>query len=159
MQASELLHHLVTGSHMKMISVGQLHLCFDLLQILRGHRALNRSDGSHIHENRGLDRSVYGHQLSPLRSSFLSDQTIHSLNFPLSSGQTEDSGPVRIIYKITAVSVFWQASGQERLFIISYSSFPIKLARGVDRGYNGGYSSLVRQNQAAVVLARTDDWL
>ena len=66
MQPPQLSHHFVPWTHMQVIGVGQLHLGTDVLQVLRGHRALNGRHGTHIHKYRCLHHPVYGGQTAPL---------------------------------------------------------------------------------------------
>ena len=50
MQSAHLFYNLITRSYVKVIGVGQLHLCADLLQILRGQAALDGTGGGNILE-------------------------------------------------------------------------------------------------------------
>ena len=68
MKSSKLLHDLVTRTYMEMISIGKLHLCSDLIKILRRNSSLDRPDRTHIHKHRSLDRTMHSLKLSPLRT-------------------------------------------------------------------------------------------
>ena len=76
MKTSQLLYHLVARAHMKMIGIGQLYLCTDLMKIHSGNCTFNCCNCSYIHKNRSLDRSVDRLKLAPFRSSFCCDQFI-----------------------------------------------------------------------------------
>src|SRR5699024_10705017 len=59
MEPSELLDQLVARTHMKMIRVGQLHLCFYCLQTVCAHRSLDSTHRSHVYETRRLNGAVH----------------------------------------------------------------------------------------------------
>ena len=59
MQAAQLLHHLVAGTQVQMIGIGQLHLTADLLQVKGGYRALDGTLGADVHKYRGLHSAVW----------------------------------------------------------------------------------------------------
>ena len=80
MEASQLFDDFVAGAYVQVVGVGQLHLGFDLFQILCGYGSLDGSHGSHIHEHGGLYGSVYGFKFSSFCSSFLFQQTVHSFS-------------------------------------------------------------------------------
>ena len=67
-KSSKLLHNLVTRTYMEMISIGKLHLCSDLIKILRRNSSLDCPDRTHIHKHRSLDRTMHSLKLSPLRT-------------------------------------------------------------------------------------------
>lgn len=79
MESAELLDQLVAGSYMKMVGVGKLHLCPDSAEVIGGHSALDRGDGSYIHEYRRVDRAVDCLYVSPFGTSvFCQNFIFHS---------------------------------------------------------------------------------
>ena len=58
MKSAKLLNRLVPGSHVQMIGIAQFHLRADRAKVIRGNRALDRRDRTHIHKHRRLDRPV-----------------------------------------------------------------------------------------------------
>ena len=56
---------------MQMIGVGKLHLCAQSFQILRRNRTLDRSNGSDIHKNRCLDRTMHSFHYRTFCTSLL----------------------------------------------------------------------------------------
>ena len=67
MKSAELLDQLVSGTHMQMVGVGQLHLSADLPEIIRGNRPLDGSNRTHTHKYRSLDLAVNGGHLRAFR--------------------------------------------------------------------------------------------
>ena len=60
MEAAHLPHHLVTGTEMQVVGVGQLDLAAHIFQIQRRNAALDGRLGTHIHKHRGLHRTAVG---------------------------------------------------------------------------------------------------
>ena len=58
MKPSEFPHQFVPRPDVQMIGVAELHLAFQVLQIVRGYRALDGAAGRDIHERRGFNRPV-----------------------------------------------------------------------------------------------------
>ena len=77
MQSAQLLYNVVSGTHMKMIGIGQLHLCPNLFQILCRYRSLNGRDRSHIHKHRCLDRAMHSLKHPSFGSAVCRDNLIH----------------------------------------------------------------------------------
>ena len=76
MQSAILLDQLVAGTHMKVVGIGKFYLSTDLAQVIGGNRTFDGGHRTYIHENRSLDRTVYGLYLSPLGTSVRCDQFI-----------------------------------------------------------------------------------
>lgn len=96
MEASQLFDDFVAGAYVQVVGVGQLHLGFDLFQILCGYGSLDGSHGSHIHEHGGLYGSVYGFKFSSFCSSFLFQQTVHSFSPLFFHGRRFPPGPAAV---------------------------------------------------------------
>ena len=60
MEAAHLPHHLVTGTEMQVVGVGQLDLTAELLEVQRAHAALDRRLRADVHENRRLHLAAVG---------------------------------------------------------------------------------------------------
>ena len=58
MQAAHVPDHLVTGTQVQVVGVGQLNLGADLFQVGGAERALDGALGAHVHEHRRLGRAV-----------------------------------------------------------------------------------------------------
>ena len=71
MQSAQFLDRLITGTHMQMIGIGELYLCFQLFQILGRDSALDGSRRADIHENRRLNCSVRSLKLTAARTALL----------------------------------------------------------------------------------------
>ena len=78
-QSPQLLHYLISRSHMEMIRVGKFHLGFDLVKIHRRHSSLNGGGCTHIHEHRGFNSPVYSFHTGSLGPSFLFQHCIHRI--------------------------------------------------------------------------------
>ena len=70
MKSAHFLHNLVARAKMQMVRVGKLHLRSDVLQILRGQRALDGRLRADIHKYRCLHRAVRAGKFAPPSSSF-----------------------------------------------------------------------------------------
>ena len=68
MQTAELFDDLIARADMQMISIGKLHLCSDLIKILCRNGTFDRTDRSHIHKHRRLDRAMHSLKLRTLRT-------------------------------------------------------------------------------------------
>ena len=77
MKAAQLLDHLVAGAQVEMVGIGQLDLTADVLQIVGGHRPLDGPLGAHIHEHRGLGRTVRAGKHAPAGAALLLDHFKH----------------------------------------------------------------------------------
>ena len=77
MQSAHLFYNLITRSYVKVIGVGQLHLCADLLQILGRYCSLDCCCRSDIHKNRGLYHAMHGVKLTPFCVAISFYQFIH----------------------------------------------------------------------------------
>ncbi len=71
MKPPKLPDYAVTGTHMKMIGIGKLYLCLNLLQVSGRHRPLNGRRGAYIHKYRGLDSPMDRLEFSPFCPAFL----------------------------------------------------------------------------------------
>ena len=58
-------HHVVPGTQVQVIGVGQLHLTADLPQIMGRYRSLDGPLGAHIHEHWSLDHAMGAGERSP----------------------------------------------------------------------------------------------
>ena len=65
-KASHFFHDLISGTHVQMIRVAQLHLGADALQIDGRHRTLDSCRCSHIHKYGGLNHAVHRMEFSAL---------------------------------------------------------------------------------------------
>ena len=78
-KASQLLHDLIAGAHMKMVGIRQFYLGADLLQIRGGYGSLDGCRCSHIHEHRRLHGAVHGGKFRAFRVSVSFQYSIHLL--------------------------------------------------------------------------------
>ena len=69
-KTAKLLYNFISGAHVKVICVRKLHLRSNIVKVHCGNCSLNRPDGSHIHKNRSLNRSMYCMEFRPFCSSF-----------------------------------------------------------------------------------------
>ena len=67
---SKFLDQLISCSYMKMIGIGKLYLCADILQIHGGYRTLDSTNCSHVHKHRCLDGSMHRFKLGTFRTAF-----------------------------------------------------------------------------------------
>ena len=75
-QAPELPDQLISGTDMKVIGVGQLHLAPDLLQVHGGNRSLYGTHGAYIHKDGRLYDSMDCLHVCRFRPSFFSNDLI-----------------------------------------------------------------------------------
>ena len=78
-QSSHLTDHIIPGTHMKMVGVGQLHLAADIPQVLGRQPAFDGGLGAHIHKNRGLDGAMRTGKFAPTGPPLLLDYFKHDL--------------------------------------------------------------------------------
>ena len=78
-QAAQVANQFITGAHVQMVSVGQLDLTADCLQILRRERALDGRLRADIHKHRRLDRTVRRCKRAAARMAVFANQLKHSL--------------------------------------------------------------------------------
>ena len=64
MQTAHLANHLITGTQVQMIGIGEFHLAADILKILGTQASLDGCLSSHIHKNGGLNRAVGAGELT-----------------------------------------------------------------------------------------------
>ena len=69
-KSAHFLHNLVARAKMQMVRVRKLHLRSDVLQILRGQRALDGRLRADIHKYRRLHCAVRAGKFAPPSSSF-----------------------------------------------------------------------------------------
>jgi hypothetical protein len=77
MQTAHIVDQAVTGTKMQMIGIGELDLTFQLAQLHGVDTALNGGTCTHVHENGGLNVTVYGMEHTPARTALLLEKFKH----------------------------------------------------------------------------------
>ena len=73
-QTTHICYQLIAGTKVQMIGIAQHHLCADLLEVLGGQTALDRTCGSYVLECGGLHGAVHRFELTPPGRMLLLEQ-------------------------------------------------------------------------------------